>query len=244
MKRALFGAARTCGLVSFVGLATLASLTAACGPRHIQPFTPRQRVYHPGEYAQESNLGRPSTGSLFSEAQGGYLEDTRAHRVGDAVVIRIAESADAEGTATTNLKREGDSTTGASAILGLVPALKKAYPNVDPDKLLEFATKNGFSGEGDTARKGQLNGNVAVRIAREMPNGDLFLEGTKVVLINNEEYHLYVSGLVRPTDIQQDNSVASTRIADAQIEFTGRGDLAEQQRKGWLARTLESLNPF
>jgi flagellar L-ring protein precursor FlgH len=77
-----------------------------------------------------------------------------------------------------------------------------------------------------------------------MPNGDLFLEGTKVVLINNEEYHLYISGLVRPTDIAQDNSVLSSRIADAQIEFTGRGDLADQQRKGWLARLLDWANPF
>ena len=77
-----------------------------------------------------------------------------------------------------------------------------------------------------------------------MPNGDLFLEGTKVVLINNEEYHLYISGLVRPTDIKQDNSVGSMRVADAQVEFTGRGDLAEQQRKGWFSRTFDSLNPF
>jgi flagellar L-ring protein precursor FlgH len=77
-----------------------------------------------------------------------------------------------------------------------------------------------------------------------MPNGDLFLEGTKVVLINNEEYHLYISGLVRPTDIQQDNSVFSSRIADAQIEFTGRGDLADQQRKGWFSKFIDWANPF
>ena len=83
-----------------------------------------------------------------------------------------------------------------------------------------------------------------MRVSKEMPNGDLFLEGTKVVLINNEEYHLYVSGLVRPTDISPDNSVQSTRIADAQIEFTGRGDLADQQRKGWMIRLLDTMNPF
>ena len=190
-------------------------LTAACGPRHVEPFTPRHRVYKPGEYAQQSEAARRATGSLFSEAHGGYLEDTRAVRVGDVVVIRIDESANASGGATTNLKRDSEGTSGASAMLGIVPALKKAYPTMDTSKLVEFATKNAFAGEGDTARKGQLTGNVAVRIARAMPNGDLFLEGTKVVLINNEEYHLYVSGLVRPTDISPDNSVVSTRIADA-----------------------------
>jgi flagellar L-ring protein precursor FlgH len=231
-------------VVSALLVACASSSTLACSPRHVQPFTPRQRVYHPGEYAQESSSAKPSVGSLFSEASGGYLEDTRAHRVGDAVVIKISESADAEGTTTTTLKREGDGTTGVGGLFGLVPALQKAYPNIDTSKLIDFATKNGFTGEGDTARKGQLSGNIAVRITKEMPNGDLFLEGTKVVLINNEEYHLYVSGLVRPTDIAQDNSVASTRIADAQIEFTGRGDLADQQRKGWLARAIDTLNPF
>lgn len=214
----------------------------ACGPRHIQPFTPRHRAYKPGEYVQDKT--KSATGSLFSEARAGLLEDTRAHRVGDLVVIRIAESADAQGTATTNLKRENEGTTGASSMLGLLPALKRKYPEIDTDKLVEFATKSGFSGEGDTARKGQLNGNLAVRIAEEMPNGDLYLEGTKVVLINNEEYHLYVSGLVRPTDISPDNSVASTRIADAQIEFTGRGDIADQQKKGWASKLFESINPF
>ena len=76
------------------------------------------------------------------------------------------------------------------------------------------------------------------------PNGDLYLEGTKVILINAEEYHLYISGLVRPSDIAQDNTVASNRVADAQVEFTGRGDVADQQRKGWFGRMWDTINPF
>ncbi|MBS2012280.1 MAG: flagellar basal body L-ring protein FlgH [Deltaproteobacteria bacterium] len=233
-------AARRYGLA----LVVLASSLVGCGPRHVEPFTPRTRVYKPGEYAQTAVSARPAPGSLFSEAHGGWLQDTRAVRVGDLVVIKIDESANATGNASTSLKRDGEGSSGVSSALGLVPALKRAYPDLDTTKLVEFATKNGFTGEGDTSRKGTLNGSIAVRIAREMPNGDMFLEGTKVVLINNEEYHLYVSGLVRPTDINPDNSVASTRIADAQIEFTGRGDMADQQRKGWFARMLDSMNPF
>jgi flagellar L-ring protein precursor FlgH len=128
--------------------------------------------------------------------------------------------------------------------MGLVPALKKAYPKMDTKNLFNYSSASTFAGTGSTARNGQLSGTIAVRVAREMPNGDLFLEGTKVVMINTEEYHLYVSGLVRPTDIQQDNSVLSSRIADAQIEFTGRGDVADQQRKGWGARLLDAVNPF
>ena len=229
---------------SLVSLFVLAGMATGCGPRHVQPFTPRERVYKEGRYAQLSSAGRTSTGSLFSEAQGGWLEDTRAHRVGDLVVVKISESADASGTSSTHLKKEDSSTTGVNGLMGLVPALKRAYPDLDPTKLIDFASKAAFTGEGDTARKGTLTGSVAVRIAREMPNGDLFLEGTKVVLINNEEYHLYVSGLVRPTDIAQDNSIPSDRIADAQVEFTGRGDIADQQRKGWLSKLIETINPL
>jgi flagellar L-ring protein precursor FlgH len=216
----------------------------ACGPPHIAPFTPRQRVYNAGSYAQRDPSARPSTGSLYSDAAPGYLEDTRAVRVGDLVVIRIDESADAQGESTTNLSKESSGNAGASALLGIVPVLKRAYPDMDPEKLIEYASKSGFAGAGNTARKGQLSGNIAVRVTREMPNGDLFLEGTKVVLINNEEYHLYTSGLVRRADIAQDNTVFSSRIADAQVEFTGRGDIADQNRKGWFARTIDSLNPF
>lgn len=225
-------------------LAALVASAAACGPRHVQPFTPRQRVYNPGEYAQQGESARPSTGSLFSDANPGYLEDTRAVRVGDFVVINIDENANAQGDTSTNLSKDGSASTSLGGLLGIVPALKRAYPDIDPTQLISFASKAGFIGSGTTARAGQLTGTIAARVVREMPNTDLYVEGTKVVLINNEEYHLYLSGLVRRADIAQDNSVASTRIADAQIEFTGRGDLADQNRKGWLARLLDTFNPF
>jgi flagellar L-ring protein precursor FlgH len=123
-------------------------------------------------------------------------------------------------------------------------AFKKAHPDVDPAKLLSFASQSAFAGDGNTKRAGTLNASIAVRVTRELPNGDLFLEGTKVILINNEEYHLYVSGLVRRPDIGQDNTVSSSRIADAQFEFTGRGDLADQNRKGWFSRSLDTVTPF
>lgn len=218
--------------------------TVACGPAHIEPFTPRERIYKAGGYAQAAPSAKPTNGSLFSEATGGYLEDTRAVRVGDFVVVKIDESADAQGNATTKLSKDSNSTSGMTALLGLMPALKKTYPTLDPGKLLEFASKSDFAGDGNTSRQGQLTGNIAVRVIKEMPNGDLYLEGTKVVLINHEEYHMYLSGLVRPADIAQDNTIGSSRIADAQIEFTGRGDVDDQQRKGFFGRIVDSLNPF
>lgn len=223
-------------------VALLALGMLGCGPPHIAPFTPRERAYTPGKYAQTS--AKPAVGSLFSEAGGGYLEDTRAVRVGDVVVVVISETADAQGTAATTLGKSSTAQVGVSGLFGLTTALQKAHPNIDPNNLLNYASQSAFTGTGNTARNGQLTANIAVRVSRELPNGDLFLEGTKVVLINYEEYHLYISGVVRPADIAQDNTITSSRIADAQFEFTGRGDLADQNRKGWLGRALDVVNPL
>ena len=78
----------------------------------------------------------------------------------------------------------------------------------------------------------------------ELGNGDLYIEGTKVVMIGAEEQHLYVSGIVRVRDIAEDGSIPSSRIADAEIEYTGRGDVSDQQRRGWGSRLFAKIWPF
>ncbi|HVU01467.1 MAG TPA: flagellar basal body L-ring protein FlgH [Polyangiaceae bacterium] len=229
---------------SFLSALALLELATACGPAHIRPFTPRERKYEAGPYASTQKSARPTTGSVYSEAQAGYLEDTRALRQGDIVLVRINEEANAEGGATTNLSKSTNSDSNVDALLGLVPAIKKAYPDIDPTKLLAMASKHDFSGDGKTQRAGKLTGTIGVHVKQELPNGDLFVEGTKVVMINHEEYHLYISGVIRPPDIEGDNSVDSALIADARVEFTGRGDINDQVERGWLTSILDSINPF
>jgi flagellar L-ring protein precursor FlgH len=226
------------------GWLVLALSLAACGPPHVAPFTPRERQYKPGEYAAKKLDAQPKDGSLYSEAVPGFLEDTRAVRIGDVVVVRIDEQANATGNATTQLSKNSKRDVNIDALLGLVPAIKRSHPDIDPAKLISLAASSDFNGDGKTSRQGQLTGNIAVRVMQQMPNGDLFIEGTKVVMINHEEIHLYISGLVRRADIGPDNSVASSRIADAQVEFTGRGDVADQVDRGWLTKILDFINPF
>ena len=232
------------GIPRLATVAAVAFAAAACGPPHIAPFTPRERQYKQGEYAAKQAESKPKDGSLYSEAYPGFLEDTRAVRVGDVVVVRIDEQANAQGNATTALSKSTNRNAGIEALLGLVPALQRAHPDLDPNKLVALAATSDFSGDGKTSRQGQLTGNIAVRVMQQMPNGDLFVEGTKVVMINHEEIHLYISGLIRRADIAPDNSVASSRIADAQVEFTGRGDVADQVDRGWLTKILDWVNPF
>jgi flagellar L-ring protein FlgH len=230
-------------VVAGLGLAWF-ELLSGCGPSHIQPFTARERKYSAGEYAATRADSRPSKGSIYSEAQPGYLEDTRALRTGDIVLIRINEHADAQGGATTNLKKDTKREAGVNALLGLVPAMQKAYPNIDPKTLVSMASQADFDGEGKTQRDGTLRGTIGVHVKQEMPNGDLFVEGTKVVMINHEEYHIYISGVIRPSDIAPDNSIDSSVIADARVEFTGRGDINDQVERGWLNKILDFVNPF
>ena len=231
-------------VVVLLGVLGVLSVLAACGPNHIQPFTARDRKYSPGEYAALRADNRPSQGSIYSEAQPGYLEDTRALRIGDVVMVRINENAQAQGGASTNLKKDTNRSAGIDSLLGLMPALKKAYPNMDPSELVKMASSFDFDGSGKTERAGKLSGLIGVRVKQELPNGDLFVEGTKVVMINHEEQHLYVSGVIRTSDIAPDNSVDSSLIADARVEFTGRGDINDQVERGWLTKILDFVNPF
>jgi flagellar L-ring protein FlgH len=227
-----------------LAFALIVSTLAACGPNHIAPFTARERKYKAGEYAATQAQNKPATGSIYTEAQSGYLEDTRALRVGDIVLVRINEKADAEGGATTNLSKETNRSAGVEALLGLVPAIQKAYPNIDPKELMAMASSYDFAGEGKTQRAGSLKGVIGVKVKQELPNGDLFVEGTKVVMINYEEQHLYISGVIRSSDIAPDNSVDSSLVADARVEFTGRGDIDDQVERGWLTKFLDAVNPF
>lgn len=231
-------------VLRFYPLLLLALGLNACGPAHIAPFTPRERKFDPGEYAANKKGSRPSTGSIYSEAQAGLLEDARALRVGDIVTIRINEHADAQGSGSTKLSKDSSRSWGINDVLGLVPAIQKAYPSIDPTKLLDVASKFSFDGEGSTQRAGDLTGLIGVHVKQELPNGDLYVEGTKVVMINHEEYHLYVSGVIRSSDIAPDNSVDSSLIADARVEFTGRGDIDTQTDRGWLTKILDFVNPF
>jgi flagellar L-ring protein precursor FlgH len=200
------------------------------------------RDYQPGEYGDSPNP--VSEGSLWLESSRGLFADFRASRVGDIVTIRIDESARAAGDATTELGREAEHSFGMPNVLGFMGALQRRFPSVDPSQLFSAMSEYNFNGDGETRRGSNVTATIAVRVKRELPNGDLFIEGTKIILINDEELHVYVSGLIRTGDIEQDNSIRSSMVADAEIELTGRGSLTDNQRQGWLSRLLGKVRPF
>jgi flagellar L-ring protein precursor FlgH len=208
----------------------LAFGVGGCGVQHIAANTPRHRKYEAGEY--EGTPKQVSDGSMWQDASRSLVADFRASRVGDLVTIRVDESPEAKGDADTKMDRESSTQLGMNKLFGFAEAIQRSNP------------KSSFNGQGETSRTSRVQGSISARVRQLLPNGDLFLEGTKVLMVNDEELHIYVSGVVRPEDIEQDNTVASGLIADAQIEFTGRGVLTDNQRQGWFSKLLAALNPF
>lgn len=225
-------------LAAAIALAAL----AGCGTTHIAAYEPRQRTYQlpaAEERAEESG----SSGSLWRENRpvANLFADPRALRANDLVVIRIEEIADASRSADTDLRRSSEAQANIAAFLGVLEQLQN---NSDFRATLGGSSGSTFHGNGSTGRTERFTATVPALVRSVLPNGNLFVEGHRVVLVNNEEQHFYISGVIRPIDIDQENSIKSTMVADAEIEFTGRGVLSDNQRQGWFSRYLGWIWPF
>lgn len=218
----------------------LACVISAGCMSHIAPYKPKHRHFDIGEYGKRDASG---DGSLYAGATG-LFEDAIATRIGDIIVIKIDENDSASHAANTSLSKSDDTKYGMPAALGLLSALQKKYPKDDMSKLLETTVSQQFAGSGSTTRGGQVQATLPVRVAQVMPNGDFYVEGEKVVMVGDEEHQIYMSGIVRRVDLDEDDTVLSSRISDAEVEYTGRGDIQDTQRRGWLSRVISKVWPF
>jgi flagellar L-ring protein precursor FlgH len=215
-------------------------LVAGCAT-HIAPYKPKHRKLELGSFGTRSQA---QNGSLYADGAPGLLDDSIASRVGDILVIKIDEKDLASHQADTTLDKSDATTYGLPNAFGFIAALQKKYPNVDPSKLFASTSEQKFTGNGAVNRQGQVTATLPVRVMQMLPSGDLFVEGTKIVMVGDEEHHIYMSGIVRRIDIADDDTVPSSRIADAEVEYTGRGDISDTQRRGWLGRLLSKIWPF
>jgi flagellar L-ring protein precursor FlgH len=226
-------------------LSTFAFAVAAsgCAASHIAAYKPKRRDYNL-DTANTKEDDPQSEGSLWHPGRPASMlfTDARALRTNDLVVIKIEEVADAHRSADTDLTRQSSSSAQVTAFLGLLNKLKGV--GLDPNLNIGGNSSTDFKGEGTTARTEYLTATVPAVVRKVLPNGNLFVEGHRVVLVNNEEQHFYISGVVRPIDIDQENSVKSSMVADAEIEFVGRGVLTDNQHQGFLSRYLGWLWPF
>lgn len=174
--------------------------------------------------------------SLYAPARYAALaSDDRARRVGDVLTIRLTERMQSRKSASSDTSRDS-----ATAI-----DLPDFWPfNQVAEKALDGGMKQHFNGAGGAAQDNLLTGQITVTVAAVLPNGVLAVQGEKRLVINRGEEQVMLTGLVRPQDIAPDNSVASIRVANAQIRYSGSGQVAAASRAGWLARFFAAIAPL
>lgn len=177
----------------------------------------------------------PANGAIF---QGGYVPLTsggRAGRVGDIVTIQLVERTIASKSNAAATERGGS--------LGLTPPSTGPLSFFSPSDI-GMGGSNEFSGKGQASQSNQLAGEISVTIAEVYPNGTMLVKGEKLLTLNRGDERVQISGIVRAIDIGPDNRVPSTRVADANIRYVGKGEIARASRQGWLQRFFNIISPF
>ncbi len=186
----------------------------------------------PHEYQLEASLSVPTNGAIFNAYNGiAFLEDRRAKRVGDILIVVLAERTDAKKASDTNVSKNSTSTITDPVLAGRTRTIGNAS-NLG----FSLDTDHAFAGGSDSSQSNQLQGTLAVTVTGVLPGGNLVIEGEKWVTINRGKEFIRVRGVVRPSDIAADNSIASTIIANAEIAYSGKGETADSNRMGWLNR--------
>lgn len=191
---------------------------------------------------------KPPEGSIYDpNSNVGLFQDFRARKTGDVITILIEEDLKGEKNVETNTDKESEISSGIGGVFGtgLANMLSPAGTTVsDPTTMFTGSSKDTFKGTGKTSRDANLKGTVSARVVDVFPDGNLMVEGTRELKINNESQYLILTGIVRPKDIKSDNTISSTKLADARISYTGGGALSEKTNPGWFSRLLGVFAPF
>jgi len=225
-------------------------VTAGCGPMIEKRFFPKptdldltREVTRLGQTEVKNSSPQPvATGSLWpADDHVFFFADHKALRVGDIITISIVENASANNTADTDLSRKSSIEAGLSAFFGKEKFLKLFKLG---DNLISSNSENTHKGSGTTTREGKLTATVTAIVKEVLPNGNLVIQGTRAVAVNHEEQYITITGVVRPLDVNRDNVVLSSQIADANIAIGGSGVVADKQRSGWGSWAFDFLWPF
>ena len=186
---------------------------------------------------------RPPEGSIYNADDGLDLyQDKRARRVGDIVLVKIVETSSGAKKAETTTERQSTTSAGISSLFGFEQWYGDKNRYFAPS--MNVTTTNDFEGTGETKRNSTVTATLSARVIEETLDGNLVIRGYREVRVNNETQHIILSGIIRPQDISADNSILSSYIADARIEYSGTGVVADKQQPGWLARVFDVIWPF
>jgi flagellar L-ring protein precursor FlgH len=224
-------------------LGALALLAGGCGRFYLH----NEPVLQGAELAVPPPSARArQTGSLWREnVSANFLfSDVRARFPGDLLTVLVVEDASGSKEAATSTKTNTDVFGNLKQFFGLPQKWQQNNSDINPEALIEAQAKREWDGEGATSRKGKLTARITALVTTVAPNGNLWVEGEKVVAVNREDQHVVVAGWVRPEDINAQNEVLSSRLAQARIDYYGVGVLGSKQHPGWAMWVLDLVWPF
>ena len=182
----------------------------------------------------------PANGSIYRTGFGtqALFEDRRPRYIGDILTIVVSENINASKNSGAEASRSGS----ASTVLGVVPKLISGLISGDLDA--NASGKNIMSAKGGANSKNTFNGVITVTVVEVLLNGNLLVSGEKQMLINQGTEFIRFSGVVNPRTVSANNTVPSTLVADARIEYSSKGYIDEAQTMGWLQRAFLNVLPF
>lgn len=185
-------------------------------------------------------------GSLWSEANARAMigMDGNARRVGDLITVRITERTRAEAAADTATRRESTVGGSVSKLFGVVKGVTRTNPNMGGELALAATGGSEFRGDGKTTREGLVTGSLTCRVVEKYPNGNLKIYGWKEVRTNRETTYLVLTGIIRPRDIQANNTIESDFVAEANLQLSGGGVVSDKQGPGLGTRVIDHAWPF
>ena len=182
--------------------------------------------------------------SLWRNGSRAFFKDQRAHQVGDILTVKVKFTDKATLENETSRSRKGEEDSGVDAFFGrktLPPPLNKVGV---PGRILTTDSTGMSEGKGSVDRKEELQTNIAGVVTQVLPNGNLVIEGKQEVRVNFEVRELIVAGIVRPEDIESDNTIDSTKIAQARIAYGGRGQITDVQQPRYGQQVMDVILPF
>jgi flagellar L-ring protein FlgH len=200
---------------------------------------PPTNVHQPMTARPAPRFEVPSgNGTIYQAGTGRPLfEDRRARYVGDTITVNITESTTASAKSNNKVDQSNSQKASVTALQGL-PG--KGLLGLD----LGASSATAFSGKGEAANNNAFSGSITVTVIDVMPNGNLLVSGEKQLAIGREQEFVRISGVVNPSYVDAFNTVASSKIADARIEYKSAGQISEGQVMGWLARFFLNVMPF
>ena len=202
----------------------------------------------PGYKPVQMPMPKPETvsynpNSLWRNGSRSFFKDQRAHQIGDLLTVTVNITDQANFANETQRSRTATEDSGITAFLGS-SLLGQRAQSVLPGRFLTADSTMGTDGKGTITRQETLQTNVAAIVTQVLPNGNLVVEGKQEIRVNYEKRELIVAGIVRPEDIQSDNTIDSSKIAQARIAYGGHGEISDIQQPRYGSQVMDVLLPF